>query len=549
VTPTLPHDADAEQIILANCFLAGSRAPLGDLGPQDFYSAQNAKIAQAIIALAEANQPINFLEVVRQLDANNNGVPASYVSGLTDGVPEVKDFKPFWGRITTRRQERGVMWEANALARAAESGESAVQIVERAEQLAAHGKPKEKKKDKRAYPDFPKEALLGGAELYVRAHTDATEANDNYHVAFFFAAVGALLGRTVYVQKGRRVYPNLFTVVVGKSGARKGTAQNFALSFIREIEQKIYITESIDSREGLIQDAATGQKIFEDTGYQGELRMILSLEEFRSFVEKSEQKGTKSIVPELCLWYDCPMERSNKSISHPCKVKEPTLNIFAGTSPSFLENLSLADIQGGIGNRICWVPGDPKPRKDEPPDPDITYLGPLMMNVRETIEQRRAYGVKRYTLSPGAAKRWKKWYLEEFNPGATDELITVLSERDHMTCLKVAMIYAALDRADMIEEHHVEAAIAWVTFLYESRFPVFSGHGLSPAAQVDHKIVEYVRDNCGAAGISYRGLQRAMGRVDAETFHRRMKALAPGEGDGPLKVTEFARKRWIYLNE
>lgn len=553
--PQIPHDADAEQIILANCLLLESVEPLGDLAEGEFYSQAHQALCRGFRHLQSLSLPINLLEIAKYAMEREQGEKwgaPGLLAGLTDGVPKYANgvLDQYRARIRATAEARSAFRDASQLALDASAGVTVEEIHDRAERLAAKTAPQPRgKKEKRLYPDMPAEALLGAAQLYVQAHTEASEANDNYHLGFFFTAVGMLLGRTAYTMKSRIVYPNLYTVLVGKSGARKGTAQNFALDFLRSIDSRVHITESIDSRQGFIQDAADGQKLLNDQGYEDELRMALSLEEFRSFVETSEQKGTKGVVPELCLWYDCPHERENKSVSHPCKVKQPTLNIFAGTSPSFLENLSIADIQGGIGNRICWVPGDPKPRKDDPPEPDEAILAPLKLRIKDIIEQRRAFGVKRYNLTPEAKKRWKAWYQNEFNPGSADELITILSERDHLTCLKVALIYAVLDLADAIELHHVQAAIAWVTFLYESRFPIFSGHGLTPRAQVERKIVDFVRDGHRAGGLSYRNLQRSMGRIDAETFHRAMKALAPEQGDGPLRIDWLAKKRWVYLND
>jgi hypothetical protein len=549
--PTVPHDSDAEEIIIGNCLLAESLDPLADLGEQHFYSKDCQKVLGAMRAVLEAKKPLILPEVVAWLQNHGNSVSPSYVSELTS-VPSLskETLDHYRGRLQDNLEKRLAIAQTAALAVSSSSGASIEDIHDEAQRIVDRTTRRPAgKKEKRIYPDVPKEAIQGPAEMYMLAHTEASEANDSYHIGFFFTAMGMLLGRTIYMMKGRRVYPNLYTVLVGKSGGRKGTAQNFALDFLRAIDDRVHITESIDSREGFIKDAAMAQKDLDDGGYDGELRAALSLEEFRSFIEKSEQKGTKSVVPELCLWYDCPHERCNKSVSNPAKVKEPTLNIFAGTSPSFLENLSLSDIQGGIGNRICWVPGDPKPRKDDPPDPDQSLIAPLKMRVREIIDARRGFGQKRYEFTKEAKARWRHWYQNEFNPGSSDELITILSERDHLTCLKVAMIYAALDTAEYVELVHLNAAIAWVGFLYESRFPIFAGHGLSPRAQVEHKLVEHVRDNHRANGISYRNLQRAMGRIDAESFHRAMKALAPPEADGPLKLALLGKKRWVWLNE
>jgi len=540
-TPKLPADLEAEQVVLGNCILQQSVAPLGELTPEQFFSETHRKIAGALRALAEKHQPIDTVQLDREL--TGSGVLPSELAALTDGVPSLTESSLAWyrERLNTLHQERLTLragYELGQAVSATEIRERAAEIVEKAKAPTA--------KHKKVYPEMPPEAWRGPAEFYRQGVGASTEASDNYHLAYFLTAVGALLGRTVYIRKGRRTYPNLYTVLVGKSGvARKGTAMDYALDLVRDIDSDVYITETVDSREGFILDLSTGQKDLEERRISGELRGALALEEFRSLIEKAEQKGVRNIIPTLCLLYDCPGTIANKSKNSPAKVNEPTISLFSGTSPSYLQNLSLGDIEGGMGNRICWVAGDAKPRKDDPPDPDASVLNPLKMAIKETLDFYRTRGVTRFYLSAEAAKRYKEFYHKEYNLETADELVSWLSERDHMTCLKVASIYAALDHVERdIELYHLEAGIAFVKFLYEARFPIFAGHGLSPAAQTDQKIIEKVRA-AGAGGIGYRNLQKALPRVDTETFHRRMKSLAAP--DSPLRLGMLGKKKWVFL--
>lgn len=542
-TPSLPHDPDAEQIILANCFLSASREPLGDLDPQDFYSAQNAKIAQAIVALAESNQPINFLEVVRQLDAHNNGVPASYVSGLTDGIPEVKDIEPYRGRIRTSRQERGVMWEANALARAAESGESAVQIVERAEQLAAHAKPAERKPAGYAakYPKIPDDAWIPAAEIYRKALAHSTEGSDSWHFICFYTVVGALLGRTVFTRMGRRIYPNFFTVLVGLVGGDgKDTCIDYSLDFANSIDEHLYIPTTIDSKEGFIVNWSRFQTRLTESKVIESPRAILRLAELRALLDKAEQKGTRNMIPMLNALYDSPPKLSNESVSNPGCVDDPHGCLLIGTASRWMKNMSEVDLVSGFGRRLIFVPGDPKPPLAEPDPPDDEYLVPLSLQTKEVVEFWKSKPFKRLDLSPAARKLWGGWYKTYKTRIVTDDLIGAMSIGDRTTCRKVALLNAALDRADKIEDFHLAPAIAFTEFLFESRWPVFSEHGASPYREIETKMVNIV-SNSPQRRITSRNLQQRI-RVDAETFHRRLKYLcAP---DGLLKLEREGR-RWI----
>jgi hypothetical protein len=551
--PTVPHDSDAEDIILGNCLLSESLDPLAELGEEHFYSKENQKVVFALRAIGDAARPINLPEVVKWLQDHGNSVSPSYVSDLAD-VPSLSPptLEHYRGRLRDALEQRAAMQQASDLAQASTAGATVEEIHDRAvrivEQTAA--KP-QARKAKKLYPEVPAEAWRGPTELYRQAVAESTEAPDVFHLFAFLTGIGALLGRSVYTHMGRRVYPNIFLILVGEAGrARKGTALEYMLQFMEAVDPDVYVTAEIGSGPGFIEDLANAQEAQQaQKRIFNELRVVLSLDEFRALIEKASQKATGDITPLLCKSYDCPAKlrlpvRTNKK-----EVNEPTLAVMAGTSPSYLQNLSLADIEGGLGSRLTFVPGDPKPRKADPPDPDTTILNPMKGAIKEIIDYYRSRGVTRIGLTKEAHERWVRFYEKEYNPPGCDPLVMTLSERDHMTCRKLALILTTLDKADATELYHLNAAISMVTFLYEARFPVFAGHGLSPAAQDEAKIVEKVKE-AGAGGIGYRNLQRSLPRMDKETFHRRMKWLtAP---DSPLRIGFMGvsnKKRYVYLND
>lgn len=555
-TPSLPHDPDAELIILGNCLLSASREPLGELGPQHFYSTLHSKVAQAIIALAESGRPINTLELHRHFEEHKNGITASDIAALTDGVPEIKPqaYPHYQTRLVGKLEERSVLWEANALGRAAESGETAVQIVERAEQLAAKGKAPKEQKEKRAYSDVPKAAWHAMAEMYRQGVADSTEASDNYHLACFLTAVGCLLGRSVFTRKGRVVYPNLFTVLVGRTGARKGTAMELASDLMAGVDSRICILESLDSRQGYITAASSHQKNLANEGITGAHRELLILEEFKLLLKKMEQKATSELGSFLCKLYDCRAREANLSKSGQIaleEVKEPTFSMKAGTTPAYLRNFQQEDIEGGAGNRICWVPGDPKARKDDPPDPDETFLGPVRHLIQERVEYYRFKGQTRLEFSDAAKARHRKWYQQEYLPDSGDEMIDLLTERDNLTVLKVAMINACLDGVDKyIELPHLEMAIAYVHWLWDARFPIFRGHGVNPLVKAQEYLLETVNARHRIGYAQCLPLMRRHGIYgQADHFRRLVSALADG---GVIRIETVGGsrpRRYLVWNE
>jgi DnaB-like helicase N terminal domain len=549
MTTKVPQDADAEQIILAHCLVDQSPAPLGDLAENEFFSESNRKIVRAIAALAEASAPVNLVEVVRWMQEHGNGVLPSYVSGLSDGVPLLKDLTPYRTRIRDAAAARGTINEAWELGEAAKRGDI-TEIAERAKKLTSRTDPPRGAKATRAgeaYPEAPPECWHGIAKLYLRAHEQSTEASDNYHLASFLVVMGSLLGRYVFVKMGRTIYPNLFAVLVGKSGrARKDTAIDYAANFLQEVDPEVFIPETIDSREGFIEELAQTQKKLEQSRLFGALRFVVRLNELRQLLDKAAQKGAKNIMPTLCAVYDCRGRLEVKTRTNPACVTDPTGGFVCGTDPEWLQELTIADIKAGIGNRVWWIPGNPKPRKAEPPDPDTEILNPLKGQVRSIVDYWRVKGSTKLRLTSEAQIRWNRYYEVELDRRDDDELMAVIGERDHTSCRKVAMIYAALDKSEYIETFHLNAAIAFTNFLYEARFPIFKGHGLGTLAQLDERIVEVAKSSPGAE-IPWRSLRHRFKRTDIEVFERRMGWLT--REDGPLSVKRTGRVRVVKAEE
>lgn len=354
-----------------------------------------------------------------------------------------------------------------------------------------------------------------------------TEASPNYHLASFCLAVGASLGRSVYVDRAGRQYPNLFTVLVGKSGgARKSTALRFAIDLARTLDDSLGVVSSIDSREGFIQYL---EEIGKKQKQASDLRAIIRLSELRSLIDKSRMEGLRNIVPTLADAYDCPASLEVVTRKSPVSVAYPTISLHAATTPQWIEGLRPEDLQGGLGNRVMWVPGEPGAMLPNPPPRDQARWDALVAKLREQVQFWRGRGSTQFQLSAEAEKRWEKIYAYLYPRGDDDPLIAVLSERLQNHCLKVALIHGALDGSDRIDVRHLEAAYAFAQFLYDALWYLFRGFGASPMAQLDQKIIEAVRQ-AGPRGIRQRELKKKFWRTDAEMFGKRLYYLTVTDG-------------------
>ncbi|MGA8224023.1 MAG: DnaB-like helicase N-terminal domain-containing protein [Candidatus Acidiferrales bacterium] len=586
-----PHSLEAERALLGSILI--DQDALQQVSPSvsrnDFFSEAHRIIYQKMLELAQAEHPIDIVTVVNALTEDNlleRVGGAAWVSSLTDGVPignvsAVKEYARIVAEHSRRRQ--AINLAQNMMARALEGVEDSQNIFDlaqkeiieiagestngngrgKAEVVAAEAEAKRDEKPRVIYPDAPAEAWYGLTKIYLSAVEKTSQASHNYHLFSFYAALGALLGRSVHTFMVKRLYPSLFVVYVGSAGgARKGTAVRYATELATEVDPNTYVSIQIDSKESFIRELGPVQAGATDPETQQSLRVILELEEFRELADKTKQKGVKNIIPFLCKLYDCPayvqVLTGEKAI-----CKQPLLVINAAASQEYMESLTADELGGGLGRRLISVGGNPKPREDyeDPPPKDSEIYNAVKVRLREIVDTFRARmdesphrDSTNLPLSVKAKKLWKHWFRFEMSPQCDDELISKLSEGDHVTCRQLALLNATLDVGCgsfnwEIEEEHLYAAVRAVNWLYESRFPIFAGHGMSPMARIDHRIIEFVRRQ-PRHRIMWKILRNRMQRPcpDQKIFNERMRALTADQ-DSALRIENLGHIRFVASND
>ncbi len=535
--PTIPHDSDAEQMILGNCLLSESADLLAELSDAHFYSTENRKIYSAIRTLAESKTPINLPEVVKWLTEHGNSVSPSYVASLID-LPSLsrETMTHYIERAQSSLGQRAAQVEASRLGESAASGASVEEIREHAQRIVEQTAPKltVQKKGKVKYLEAPEGAWYGLTKIYRAAMESTSEASDNFHLAGILTITGSLLGKSVAVgtDQDDYLFPNLYTVLVGDSGSNKDRASKRAMATLRRTDHDVYVPTTIASIESFIRELARAKSKLEASQNFTPLRILLRLSELRDLIEKTKQQGAGNIVPKLGIAYDCPDQLDAPAGPNPASVRDPVTSIFAATTPEWQKELQLRDLQGGLGSRVLFVAGDPKPphRKCDPPDASCW----------ETVRLRLAQLAGMYPLaqtrvfpfSAEAEARLDKWYMHHKAIQGDDPLIKFLGIRDIVHVYKIALIHACLDLVTEISLFHVEAAIAFVDWVRDLRTVIFEGHGFSPTQVAQAAIERIIKSR---EEIAYAEALKLFGRHgDSFLFKRLVDSLSlPG---GPVEV-------------
>lgn len=379
--------------------------------------------------------------------------------------------------------------------------------------------------------------------LYRDAVAGSTEASDNYHLGVFITVAGALLGRSVYYCMPHPLYPNFYTALTGASSrARKGTAMGFGNKLLRAVaEDEICMMYGLGSAEGFVDQLSQ----FQASKKASSVTMLIELSELRTLIDKMNQKSTSNITGILSEAFDCKDKLHIPTRHHREVAENPFTSILGGAAPDWLEKIQALDLKGGIGNRFLWVPGEPKEANPKPPPVNSQFWKPLISELRKV----RSYWTEKkrpteFELSSEADAKWEQVYKRTYNYGNEDPLVSVLSDRMEVHTIKVALLYAALDRKSVIELGHLSAAIEFSGFLMDSLFRIFSDYGISQIVKDERKIRELI-DAAGPNGIKRRLLQQRLSRMDSETFSRRLKWML---AEGIIRQEINGRSIYLVMN-
>lgn len=375
-------------------------------------------------------------------------------------------------------------------------------------------------------PQLPEAVWHPLAREYYEIVNRGSETPESFHLAAFLVAMGVALGRSIWLDHFRPLYPNVWCVLVGKSGrVHKDHAMNPAVQLARELYDKLPVMTSVDSREGLIAYLEKCQKEFSETQ---PIPALINLTEVRLLVDKANREGGRNIIPTMAEFYNCPEIVENTSKGASGRVRWPTVSFVAGTTMNWLSQLRAEDIEGGLGNRLMWVAGERGMLQSWATPLDSDREKKLVINIGGALQYWRERPDHEIKMNEEARNFWDALYREKYGPDLPDELVSTLAARAQEHCLKAAMIYAALDKASEITKEHLGRAALWTDFLIEGLWYLFTDFGQSPMMKVDKKITTYLK-RAGAQGAPKRNVYWACKPVDTEIFNRRIKALVEAD--------------------
>ncbi|GAA3621048.1 uncharacterized protein DUF3987 [Lentzea atacamensis] len=332
-----------------------------------------------------------------------------------------------------------------------------------------------------------------------------TEADPVGVLASLVSAAGVYLGPGPHLQLGFERHPLLvWPLLIGATGlGRKGTATNAALTLVGMADNSFRasnVHSGLSTGEGLAavfaadaEDGKAGSK--PRLLPEGDCRLLAEEPEWATVMARMKREGNTLSATLRAAWEGGNLSTLNVDAR---MARQSHLGIVAHITPGeFTAKVSASDLAGGTYNR--FLPVAVAASKFFPAAPDAQLMTELAASLAERL--RRASQLGALGCTEAAELEWKRLQLEfTGHLGRDRPQVDEFISRAGVTCLRIAAIYAALDRTDRITPAHMAAAAALV------RYSIASARSVLAPNDAAAKVLAYVTaagpDGCTATEIT-----------------------------------------------
>lgn len=381
------------------------------------------------------------------------------------------------------------------------------------------------------------EAFQGLAGDFVRLLEPHTEADPAALLTQFLTVFGNVSGPQAFFQVEADVHHlKIFTCIVGEtSKARKGTSFGHVKEVYQIINQEWAahrIMSGLVSGEGLIwqvRDPITKLEPIKEkgrlTGEYNEIVIDPGIKDKRLLVFEPEFAATLRVMGRDGNILSAVIRQawdgshlSGLAKNSPGRATGAHISIIAHiTKDELLRYLDRTEAANGFGNRFLWIcvrRSKLLPEGGRISEVDFT---PFMTKLANAVAMAQQAG--RLSFDDGARQRWREIYgsLSEGKPGMFGALVS----RAEAQVVRLACIYALLDRTTLIRREHLEAALAVWDYAEASVHYIFGDASGDPIADQIWAALTNAPD-----GLSQTDIHNLFGRnVLASRIHQALQLL------------------------
>jgi Bifunctional DNA primase/polymerase, N-terminal len=340
------------------------------------------------------------------------------------------------------------------------------------------------------------EAFYGLAGDIVRVIEPSSEASPVALLVQTLVAFGSVIGRTAhFIVESDRHFCNESVVLVGRtSKARKGTSWGRVRRLFQEVEEQWAtdrIQSGLSSGEGLvwaIRDPIqkrerlkeNGETRYEDVEADpgiSDKRLLVYEPEFANVLKQTERQGNNLSAILRQAWDGLDLRTLAKN--NPARATAPHVSVIGHiTADELRRYLTQTEAANGFANRHFFVATARSRLLPEGGSLDAVAWDGLRSELTEAIAFARSVG--EMTRDEEARALWREVYedLSEGKPGLAGALLA----RGEAHTLRLAMLYALMDRSSVITAVHLLAALAFWDYAERSVYFIFGDDTGDPVA-------------------------------------------------------------------
>lgn len=338
-------------------------------------------------------------------------------------------------------------------------------------------------------------------QSWLRAYmefTADTESPACYHYWVGCSLISAALKRNVHLNFNMfKIFPNLYVILVGPSGARKSIATGIGMEIAREVgikkfSDKITGAALIRDLSNAVEKRITPLQPLNGQGASGggatEIELVSPMMIYASElgVFLGHDAYGSGVIADLTDLYDCGPEWKKTTVSRGDEIiPGPYVTMLAASTPQTLKDTIPAGAVGqGFTSRILFIWGDK--RRKRVPIP-VWGAGHQMLKNNLIADLRHIMSLKgTFDFTPDGFKLYEQFYNEAKEPEEEyeDERLRNYGSRKHIHALKLAQICAVAKHDDLlINADDWATAIDAIKWLDKGLANVFAGHGTATNAQ------------------------------------------------------------------
>lgn len=344
---------------------------------------------------------------------------------------------------------------------------------------------------------MPRTLRHGWIETYTATVEKLTDSPANYTRWVAATVVGAALKRHVWIGRGSwKLYPNLFTFLIGQPAIGKGAAIEPGVSLIEKAKTSNILSDRL-TMEWVKETLSKGFAAPPRTGpggivYSQDASCLLVAPELGVFLRHPEEE-----LPDLAELWQCKTNMYATRGKGFLQITNPCPSFLAGCSPGWLKDSIPSNAAiGGFTRRVNFIFSNEQKFDNVWPDTiDWLTLPPALLLTSELVEISKLRG--EYKFDNDAKPIFERIYKDaKTSTDFSDEATTFYTASRWVHAAKLAMCIAASNKEDLvITKDEMQAADDYTADVKNDLKQVFRSVGSSDMMGAADKVLKFIESS------------------------------------------------------